>query len=87
MTKATSQGHEVVEDEEVEATERLVDVDNVVQPQPEVEALELSPWLAFGMSKTPLSWRDFHQECALNRRWATKACGGGCSFCLRTWRI
>ena len=41
MTKATSQGHEVVEDEEVEATERLVDVDNVVQPQPEVEALEL----------------------------------------------
>ena len=41
MAEATSQGHEGVEDKEGEATERPVDVDNVVQPQTEVEALEL----------------------------------------------
>ena len=39
-----------------------------------------------GLKTTP-SWRDFLLECALNQRWATKVCGGGCSFCPRTWRM
>ena len=65
-----------------------LDVADAVQHQPELEALELGALgLHLGWLKTTPSWRDFLLECALNQRWATKVCGGGCSFCPRTWRM